>query len=217
MYPQLSGDSEVPKKYFRTEVQILRDTFLHERLVAHVAEWFDRFPELRSCMFLVAQYWADNAWDEVHTRLVFSELSAPDARSALTETAADAVNLATNPSLNIRSKQHEIEKTLTTTIDLFDDDAIPMFAAYCREGSHQDEDEADRLSPCALLVRAGDGSIVVDVWPQLRPWLDGVALASTWDDAANRTDADLTEDQFTPRWVKERRDKNVEHRHDAEP
>jgi hypothetical protein len=202
-------DDDPPKQFFAAEVRRLRHEFIHGRLRAHVEEWFAKYSELQSSMFLVAQYWADNAWDEVHMRLVFSELSTPDLTTALTRDHIDQndpQNLPVHMDLNYTFRFRPPE-SFTTNIELRDEYAIPMFAAFCKGGGfHQDSPAFDSFSPCATFRRSGEGLMDIEVAPMLRPWLDGVALASQWDEAANHTERDPSEDQFAPRWMKEQRE-----------
>jgi hypothetical protein len=201
-------NDDPPKRFFSSEVRQLRHEFFRDRLLPHVGEWFAQYPKLQSSAFLVAQYYADNAWDEVHTRLVVSELTTPDLNAALTRTASDKEdhqNLPSYGDLNYRFRYSSPE-TFATNIELRDELAIPLFAAFCKEGSTQDFDDVDSFSVCATLRRQAEGTVEIDVAPMLRPWLDGVALQSEFDDAANRGTADPSHDQFAPRWMQEQRD-----------
>jgi hypothetical protein len=185
-----------------------------------VGEWFEKYPNLRSSAFLVAQYFADNAWDEVHTRLVFSELETPDLNAALTrnfEDKEDRINLTTHADLNYRYSHALVAENFTTNIELEDELAIPMLAAFCREDVHQDQDLVDRYSLCATMRRQENANVGIEIAPMLRPWLDGVALHSQWDDAANLGTSDPSEDQFAPRWMIEQREAPTRRHGSTEP
>ena len=51
--------------------------------------------------------------------------------------------------------------------------AIPLFAAFCEEGAHQDMVPLQAFTPYAVF-RRGDPISVEVVGRALRPWLDGV-------------------------------------------
>jgi hypothetical protein len=48
-------------------------------------------------------------------------------------------------------------------------DAIPAFAAFCREGSHQGMSVAEAYTPYAVLRRCGDDVSIEIVGQMLRP------------------------------------------------
>jgi hypothetical protein len=200
------NNEDPPKRYFASEARQLRHEFFHRRLSAHVGEIFVHYANLRSAAFVVAQFYSDNAWDEVHMRLVFSEFETPDLHaglSLLVDDKEDHINLPTHGALNYEYSYRFVRDHLTTNIELADEVAIPLFAAFCKEGCHQDLPPAESYSLCATIRRRVDGTLDVEVAPILRPWLDGVALHSQWDDAANLGTSDPAEDQFAPRWMKE--------------
>ncbi len=54
------------------------------------------------------------------------------------------------------------------------DNAIPNFAAYFKEGCHQEMDYLEAYSPYAVFRRK-EGDIEIEVvGNMLRPWLDGI-------------------------------------------
>jgi hypothetical protein len=113
---------------------------------------------------LVAQYWDDNATDEVSAELLFSELETPDltAGDAWYASFPDPVN---RPHTNVRN------------VDVYvapgNPELIPLFAAYCREGATQDDEPRDSFSVYAVFRRTDLGVHTEVVGVQRRPWLDG--------------------------------------------
>ncbi|MBD3562195.1 hypothetical protein H6S82_25605, partial [Planktothrix sp. FACHB-1355] len=59
--------------------------------------------------------------------------------------------------------------------------AIPAFAAFCKEGCHQDMEMAERYTPYAILRRNGDEVDIEIVGQMYRPWLDGIK-PEEWDE-----------------------------------
>lgn len=53
-------------------------------------------------------------------------------------------------------------------------EVIPAFAAFCREGAHQEMSIAEAYAPYAILRRCGDDIAIEIVGQMLRPWLDGI-------------------------------------------
>lgn len=155
-------------EYTRAQTEVLRADRV-ERLRAHAAGLFGRFPSLASMALLVRQDGPEAGDDAVRYVLVYSELETPDLAAAAIETedGLDRVNL---PGV-----------VLGADGDVADDgwdgdgDAIPAFAAYCAE----DERDLGRVYAYFRRDPRGNGGVRVEVLGEmLRPWLDGVAPGS---------------------------------------
>lgn len=137
----------------------------------------------------VAQYWADEANDAVHYDIAFSVLSTPELPILAEEDSEEedegknAVNLPELPT------NWEILDTLDLNIDAninirwWDDngEAIPAFAAFCKEDSHQEMDRLEAYSPYAVFRRKGLEIETEIVGKMLRPWADGMR-PEEWDE-----------------------------------
>ncbi len=62
----------------------LREKIMDECVIPVVRALFDQYPQLRSAVMLVAQYWNDHARDAVHHKVFFSVLETPDLDSLFT-------------------------------------------------------------------------------------------------------------------------------------
>ncbi|AGC43840.1 hypothetical protein MYSTI_02524 [Myxococcus stipitatus DSM 14675] len=165
-------------KYTPAETAALREQFLQKMIEPVVRRCFQRHPSLRSALFLVAQYWNDEADDAVHHELIFSQRETPDveaASNAAREGEDDTVNLAAPMAAPFW------DPLTTPYVDAWPDnhEAIPVFAAFTREDCHQEMSILEAYAPYALFRRAGEDLSVEVVGQMLRPWLDGVR--ATWD------------------------------------
>lgn len=145
-----------------------RAEFVADQVLPYVAARFAEHPALRSASLLVAQYWDDNASDEVMGRFAFSELETPDLTDHRSwwGSGRDIVNRPTVGALSLRSVP--LPPAFNAT-----DGLIALFAAFCREGCTQDDDPWESFSPYAIFRRS-DQTITTDiVGVNRRPWLDG--------------------------------------------
>src|SRR5262249_54728662 len=61
----------------RGQAEMARRRYIREHLLPIVSQHFQTYERLQSAMLCVAQYWADEADDAVHGRLIVSELFEP--------------------------------------------------------------------------------------------------------------------------------------------
>ena len=168
----MTDDEEVLRRFTPEEATQRRAAYLEEHVTPHVRRVFERHPDLRSALLLVAQYWNDEAEDAVHSELVFSVLDSPDVEAAsenlYDDVKPDRINLP--PGLS-HSALQDSEVWLH-----WDDngEAIPLFAAFTKEGCDQEMSLGEAYSPYALFRRTAAGIDVAIVGTMLRPWLDGV-------------------------------------------
>ncbi len=117
-----------------------------------VMERFAEHPELRSIMLAVAQYYADNAQDEVHTYLVGSERDVPVWPHGCARwgddfaLAGESCEKCDRPVLGWVSR-HYLER-------------ITAFAPYCLEGSDQEALFWENYLPYCIFRRDGSFEVV---------------------------------------------------------
>jgi hypothetical protein len=165
------------KSNSKLEMLELREKIINHGILPIVKLVFDKYDRIQSAMLLVGQYWDDEAHDAVHNQIIFSILPTPIPNLELEYSDDyDAINLEGLPSLD------EIYNSIENLWEFEDEEyswydngnAIPAFAAYCKEGCHQDMDYLEAYSPYAVFRRK-EGSIEIEVVGEmLRPWLDGV-------------------------------------------
>jgi uncharacterized protein (TIGR02996 family) len=155
------------------ETEIARRHYVRTKVLPLVLKTFAKYESLRSAALCVAQYWADEADDAVHSRLVVSELFEPQLEGVAwySEEPRPDPNL---PTTFIKSEYGEGSSSM---IDIWraewDDNsgAIPLWAAFAPEEGHQEYDSISEVySPAVLFYRHGGYEIL----PMLRPHLDGV-------------------------------------------
>lgn len=165
--------------YTKKQAAQLRQKLIDSCIVAIVKANLNKYPQLKSAALLVAQYWNDEASDAVHHRLIYSILDTPDleaAAKARMDYAEDPVNLP-GISDDFGDLIDEVDYIKSDTEPYYWNDnheAIPAFAAFCKEGCHQEMDGIDAYSPYAILRRQGDDIEIEVVGKMLRPWLDGI-------------------------------------------
>ncbi len=165
--------------YTKEESAELREKIINSEILPTIKVVFDKYPQLQSAMLLVAQYWNDEANDAVHYTVIFSVLPTPAWGREFLETDYDdddPVNLSGLPSL------YEIYDSIEDFC-LFESgeycwenngNAVPTFAAYCKEGCHQLMDDLDSYTPYAVFRRKEEEIEIEVVGNMLRPWLDGL-------------------------------------------
>jgi hypothetical protein len=169
---------ETPAVYTKAEAAELREKIINHAIVPLVKAGFDNYPQLRSAMLLVAQYWDDEAYDAVHYELIFSVLPTPvfDLEPVDTDDYydGDTVNLPGLPN------SYEIYSPAYNQIGYNEyswqdnENAVATFAAYCKEGCSQEMGYFEAYTPYAVFRRK-EGDIEIEiVGTMLRPWLDGV-------------------------------------------
>jgi hypothetical protein len=166
--------------YTKEEAVDLRSKVINAEVLPTIKIVFDKYTHLQSAMLLVAQYWDDNASDAVHYTMIYSVLQTPLWGREFLKTDYDdddPVNLPGLPSL------YEIDDYLWEYFDklegreyFWDDngDAVPLFAAYCKEGCHQEMDYLEAYTPYAVFRRKEEEIEIEVVGNMLRPWLDGL-------------------------------------------
>jgi hypothetical protein len=168
---------DVEKKYTPEQTAKKREEIVAE-IAAGVGRVFDKHPELRSALMMVSQYWCDEADDAVHCDFIFSKLPTPNLKAAAKawDEDADTVNLPEGLS--------HMDLAWTVEGYSWDDngEAIPLFAAFTKEGSDQEMSVMETGAPYAVFRRSSLGVETEVVGEMLRPWLDGVR--PSWEQEA---------------------------------
>ena len=158
------------------ETEAKRREIMRDLVKPYIRKVFHKYPQLQSAMLLVAQYWNDEAHDAVHEEVLFSVLDFPDLNAARVARAQsedyyrDEVNLpGLNKDIRVDINFSYIARWNENT------EAIPLFAAFCSEGAHQEMKHLEGYSPYAVFKRSEQDIDIEIVGTMLRPWLDGVA------------------------------------------
>jgi hypothetical protein len=180
-----------------------REAAVRGPILEQVRELFTEQPTLQSAWLMVSQYWSDEAEDAVHGLLLFSKLPEPslegfradeawldddddwEAKAALA--AAGEAPLSDNLRgmvFDDEGSEFDLWGLGTVYAADWDDngDAIPLFAAWCAEGSDQEMPRSEAYRPIVLYQRAGDDVTARWIAEPLRPWLDGVQPVEADDD-----------------------------------
>lgn len=164
---------EIPEKLFSTEEsERLRQQFIREKIVPALERRFERYPQLRSAALLVGQYYCDEAHDAVHDFWVFSVLESPDLTVPFLKGQAktDPANLPGPESIaTIRW-----DKSLPVLPWEENWQAIPLFAAFCKESDVLGGPIMEAYSPFAIFRNTPDGVEIDFCGEMFRPWLDGL-------------------------------------------
>ena len=168
---------ETPRLYTKEQTAELREKIISSAIIPIINLYFSKYTQLQSAMLLLAQYWDDEAIDAVHYRLILSVLPTPVSTIDYDCYDPDPVNLPGLPSLD------EIYDSLIEDLDKLESgeacwqdngNTIPTFAAYCKEGSHQEMDCLEAYTPYAVFRRNQEEIEIEVVGEMLRPWLDGI-------------------------------------------
>lgn len=189
--------------YTATETKAIRQKIITNYALPIVEKVFQKYPQLNSACFAVAQYWDDNASDQVHYFILYSVLNIPDweayDRSEDREdpegcknwnnndwdnyfdsTIKDPVNLPSITESEYMDLLTDGEwENIENNSNFYDFDGltnemVAAFAAFCKEGSQQGADYAESYTPYAMFHRNNKGIKTTVVGEMLRPWLDGI-------------------------------------------
>ncbi|GAB1543844.1 hypothetical protein NUACC21_65200 [Scytonema sp. NUACC21] len=166
---------ELEHLYTKKQAAQLRQQLMDGFVIPIVQMNFQKYPTLRSAAMMVAQYWDDEASDAVHHCLIYSVLDTPDLEAAAkadVNYSQDKVNLKGLGRLDNRA--YSVQRNGQEMYWPDNHDAIPAFAAYCKEGCHQSMDTFEAYTPYAILRRQDNAIDIEVVGKMLRPWLDGI-------------------------------------------
>jgi uncharacterized protein (TIGR02996 family) len=160
------------------EVEVARREYIRTYLMPVVSRYFATYERLRSAMLCVAQYWADEADDAVHGRLIVSELFEPVLEGVDEDKSHADPNL---PNTYIKRQYGEGSSSDVSLWEAgagWDDNsgAIPLWAAFAPEGGSQEYTAIrESYAPAVMFYRHAGYEIL----PRCRPHLDGVR--PEWD------------------------------------
>jgi uncharacterized protein (TIGR02996 family) len=151
------------------QTDVARRRWVRSQLMPLVSEHFRTYSLLQSAVLCVAQYWADEAHDAVHAKLIVSELFEP---------TLEGIGYRTRPDPNLPGTKFKSEHAAGSVIDFFhragwEDNrgAIPLWAAFAPENGNQEYDNlGDAYRPAVMFYRHGGHEFM----PIHRPHLDGV-------------------------------------------
>ncbi len=185
---------EVIKRFSPEETERRRKEYMETVVKPMVEHIFKMYPKLNGAVLKVAQYWCDEARDAVHGKLGFSLYRNPDIEAWINRLH----KLWTDPKLSMTPIEEwflEGEKTIQLADIKFDawgepdiedlifnqfgwsdnGNAIPLFAAFCKEGGDQCFSPKENYLPYAIFKRDESNQIETQVvGKMIRPWLDGV-------------------------------------------
>ena len=194
----------VIRKYEPEEAATKRLEFIQRSIVPPVKAVFADFPDIKSAVLMVSQFWCDEAYDAVHGNLVYSLSAEPDLdrhRREIERLAVAEARFEADDYESLDNEEYaysnfiegpeavaalgEAAKEITNWDGKkayqywqdwdSNDGAIPLFAAFCMEGGHQEGGELEFSLPCAILRRAAGNDVTVEVLGTMaRPWMDGV-------------------------------------------
>ena len=162
---------------------------MDEMIVPIVQREFVARPSLHSAAVMVAQYWNDNADDEVHVSIVWSRFETPrfgqwnagdefggEERSSVAHSDADVTD-GGYVDFELAYGYLDEPGGRDPLIKRFEPFGahISLLAAYCPEAADQDGERVDNYAQYAVVRRSSDSELDVEiVGEQPRPWLDGV-------------------------------------------
>lgn len=151
--------------YCQEESAKLREAIVKNYVKPIVKKTFENYYQLNSAMLLVAQYWDDEAHDAVHNRLFFSVLRTPDIKAIFRfEFYEDSINLPELPShseIKCWARDQLNNKKAKTRVYWEENgEAIPAFAAFCKEGCHQLMRTSEAYTPYAVFRRQRELEVI---------------------------------------------------------
>jgi uncharacterized protein (TIGR02996 family) len=155
------------------EVEVARRRYIRMHLLPFVSHYFQTYPRLQSALLCVAQYWADEANDAVHGKLIVSELFEPTLEGASSGYGEEPMHDANVPNTRIEREYGEGGSAISLWDAHWDDNsgAIPLWAAFApEEGSQEYENLEEAYAPAVMFYRHGG----YDFLPMCRPHLDGI-------------------------------------------
>jgi uncharacterized protein (TIGR02996 family) len=162
------------------EAEMARRVYIRTHLLPVVSRYFNTYERLQSAALCVAQYWADEADDAVHGRLVVSELFEPTLECE--RYYDDAVGDPNLPNTRMLNKEDGDPGSVINLWGTHWDEntrAIPLWAAFAPEGGHQEYGLlSEANAPAVMFYRHGGYEFL----PMCRPHLAGVRPEWGWND-----------------------------------
>jgi uncharacterized protein (TIGR02996 family) len=147
-------------------------------LETYVRKTFAKHKQLRSALFGVAQYWADEADDAVHSIVVFSENETPFWPHRC---GWETEHSAGEPAVSAPDRCSSCGKYGWLPFDS-NGGAIVAFQSCCLEGASQESTAGEAYLPYAVLRRADGSSVELDIiGGPVRAWLEDVTTTNDPD------------------------------------
>lgn len=133
---------------------------VHERRFIELTQKMETaWPALRSALLCFAQYWDDNADDQVHVDVFASDRVTPEWPHVCDEGEGE--------------RCHYCEREAVPWVDWGYGELVPSFEAYCHERGNQNHGDEFNCRPYAIARRNVHGGFEVEhVGRIVRPWLD---------------------------------------------
>lgn len=176
---------EIIRKYDDAQTEELRNAIIYKAVIPYMKVVFTKYPKFKSATLLVSQYWSDEAHDAVHPDVIFSALDTPDIQAAFEldkiywddfdENLKDSVNAPGDLPCSVTDYNFDDKESKLLWSNWPDNnDAIPAFAAYCKEGGNQEKSISENCTVYAhFKVKNNEVDFEV-VGEMIRPWLNGV-------------------------------------------
>jgi uncharacterized protein (TIGR02996 family) len=190
-----------------------RQAYLEEDLLPWLRDLFASRPHLRSALFLVSQFWNDQADDEVHASVVFSPRETPRwphvcPRDPYGDDADQPIPPDADTCDACEAQDYVPFHGMATSI-------IEAFQPICHEHGNQSAEPAENYLPCAVIRRgAGDAFEIEHVGRIVRGWAElhrdrlqiavpdallRAVYAAPFDDAPRHVLADVLQQRGDPR------------------
>lgn len=174
----------------------LRETILDTHFLPIAKHVFAKEPRANSLIFAVAQFWADEADDAVHSEIVISSAVNPtwpecyshehNAFASEGEDSYDALE-GQWQILSAATDQLPADRRFTDS----NGEMIPAFAAFTKEECTQEDDPAEAFLPYAIARRSGGDVAIEIVGKMLRPeWEDNWDVGFYKDDEEDESPPD---------------------------
>lgn len=154
----------------------------------HAAALFAAKAEFRSAMLAVAQYWNDQANDEVHAHVIASSRATPVWPHECEWTNEDEYRVV--PALSGEAcRWCGGEGVEMRVYGGYADATVNALELFCAEGSHQNQSDGEAYAPFLVARRTDDGTVDVEVVGHARrvPGATiGSGAAADWPDARAR-------------------------------
>ncbi|MBD2452184.1 hypothetical protein H6G76_34795 [Nostoc sp. FACHB-152] len=159
--------------YTKKQAAQLREQILDLLILPTIKADFGQDNKLQSAVMVVAQFWDDEASDAVHHIILYSDLKTPNIETII----RSYDDIYEGMGAYLSSREYFLEVKIDEETSYWWDanrQAIPAFAAFCQEGSHQCMDISEAYTPYAIFRRQNEDIEVEIVGKMLRPWLDGI-------------------------------------------
>lgn len=177
-------DDEIYTPY-KDNAENIRNELIKDIIIPEIKGTLKKNKVINSAIFMVAQYWNDEAGDAVHYQIIYSELDEPNLIAASRFEKKDKHDKVNLPNIineyndyycSLDSEKNNLildERTFKYWPD--NNDAIPAFACFCKEYCHQGMRTLEAYSPYALFKKINYDEISIKIiGKKVRSWIEGV-------------------------------------------